>query len=411
MDELEVVLGRGPWQDVERQSASAKYVCISSNRERSISKHHARVFIMNGKWYIKDAGSRNGLFYNFNKVNQAVALRVGARLDIGSAATYIVHAKNVKTANREPEENSLTSMNLEDAATTLKGALANLQRVCEDTCSDIQQNNPVAAIRRLRNNVDAISNKFQAQPESAKTSKKKSPQSPAQGNSRRHNELLNNPALQVDTPQSVVERKTGQVEETKSSTPETTNLTGCKRKHELLAEETRTPVRETPKPSRIRGWMSMFNFSDKKKESKRDDQETKHDDQEMYVEETKHGESTPQPVQEPASKNGSVAQNNVDIDHTATEGCVRTAKNDCNGTAIASDSTIESGPSNFVRRQMDVSPECSEDDDNPMVVAEQASLEKALRENQKQVNLLTHGPEAKQLEKAISACVKQACSL
>ncbi|MBC8531378.1 FHA domain-containing protein [Gehongia tenuis] len=54
---LESIIGRGRSCDVNVEDAS-------------ISRSHCRIYFKQGKWYVEDAGSRNGTFLNGKKVSR-----------------------------------------------------------------------------------------------------------------------------------------------------------------------------------------------------------------------------------------------------------------------------------------------------------------------------------------------------
>jgi len=47
------------------------------------SRYHAEILLQNGKWYIRDSGSKNGTFVNGTKITTPVLLRNGDKIKIG----------------------------------------------------------------------------------------------------------------------------------------------------------------------------------------------------------------------------------------------------------------------------------------------------------------------------------------
>jgi diguanylate cyclase (GGDEF)-like protein len=58
--------------------------CNASFDDQSLSREHARVMLVNDVWIIRDAGSRNGTFVNDVRIEKAVAMRDGDRIQLGS---------------------------------------------------------------------------------------------------------------------------------------------------------------------------------------------------------------------------------------------------------------------------------------------------------------------------------------
>ena len=49
-----------------------------------VSRHHARVILHNGAVWVQDAGSRNGIFVNGNRVSGHKQISPGAQIQIGN---------------------------------------------------------------------------------------------------------------------------------------------------------------------------------------------------------------------------------------------------------------------------------------------------------------------------------------
>jgi pSer/pThr/pTyr-binding forkhead associated (FHA) protein len=63
--------------------------CQVALTDPTVSQLHARIFRRDGRLYIEDLGSSNGTYVNRKKVSQAIALRRGDRLAIGSTVLEV----------------------------------------------------------------------------------------------------------------------------------------------------------------------------------------------------------------------------------------------------------------------------------------------------------------------------------
>ena len=67
-----------------------------------VSRYHARLLCDNGTVWLQDAGSRNGVFVNEQRLTQARALKVGDRIFIGEHVFQVAWDDDV--ASDEPED-------------------------------------------------------------------------------------------------------------------------------------------------------------------------------------------------------------------------------------------------------------------------------------------------------------------
>lgn len=58
--------------------------------DEDVSRYHARVLLDNGTLWLQDAGSRNGIFVNDQRVSGHVGLKVGDRVTI---ATHVLEVR------------------------------------------------------------------------------------------------------------------------------------------------------------------------------------------------------------------------------------------------------------------------------------------------------------------------------
>lgn len=87
-----------------------------------VSRFHARILFDNGSLWVRDAGSRNGVFVNGKRVSDHKALKVGDRVRFGSATFEVQWAEpsldtvvSERTIVREPPEATVTAVAVNDA--------------------------------------------------------------------------------------------------------------------------------------------------------------------------------------------------------------------------------------------------------------------------------------------------------
>lgn len=70
----------------------------------SLSRHHARVTKKDDKYYVEDAGSRNGTFHNGIRVRQASELKTGDLIQLGEIIIRFIepHAEKVQVTDTAP---------------------------------------------------------------------------------------------------------------------------------------------------------------------------------------------------------------------------------------------------------------------------------------------------------------------
>lgn len=69
-----------------------------------VSRFHARLLFENGSLWIRDAGSRNGVFVNDKRIPEHKALKVGDRVRIGSTIFQVRWADEVATEGAVSKE-------------------------------------------------------------------------------------------------------------------------------------------------------------------------------------------------------------------------------------------------------------------------------------------------------------------
>ena len=77
--------------------------------DRFLSRHHARLFLEDGRVYLEDLGSRNGTFLNGTAVQQPAAVALGDRVEICSTSLVFGDAQSV-ASTAGPDPDSFSSM-------------------------------------------------------------------------------------------------------------------------------------------------------------------------------------------------------------------------------------------------------------------------------------------------------------
>jgi phosphoserine phosphatase RsbU/P len=63
--------------------------CRLPIKDRYLSRHHAEILWMDGRWVVNDAGSVNGTFVNGERIQRAVPIRVGDRITLGDTELVV----------------------------------------------------------------------------------------------------------------------------------------------------------------------------------------------------------------------------------------------------------------------------------------------------------------------------------
>ncbi len=79
--------------------------------DRSLSRHHARVFQQDGSWWIEDLGSRNGTLYNGEPIDSGpVRIRPGDVLGLGGSFITVSTVEATSQGERRPPETTANSV-------------------------------------------------------------------------------------------------------------------------------------------------------------------------------------------------------------------------------------------------------------------------------------------------------------
>jgi serine phosphatase RsbU (regulator of sigma subunit) len=72
--------------------------------DQSVSRHHARLFTRDGRWWVEDLGARNGTLLNDEPVVKPMPLGAGDRLKIGETIVRFLPAEPVTQATAQIED-------------------------------------------------------------------------------------------------------------------------------------------------------------------------------------------------------------------------------------------------------------------------------------------------------------------
>jgi pSer/pThr/pTyr-binding forkhead associated (FHA) protein len=75
--------GRKEWRIVEELVIGRAPECAVCLEDEFASNLHARVYALQGRYYVEDLGSTNGTYVNGRRINYPIELRVGDRIKVG----------------------------------------------------------------------------------------------------------------------------------------------------------------------------------------------------------------------------------------------------------------------------------------------------------------------------------------
>lgn len=58
--------------------------------DRFVSGHHARIYVKNNEYTLEDLNSTNGVFLNYNRIQEKVHLKAGDEIKIGSSLFKVI---------------------------------------------------------------------------------------------------------------------------------------------------------------------------------------------------------------------------------------------------------------------------------------------------------------------------------
>jgi len=82
--------------------------CNLKPRSELISRYHCEIFLLDGDFFVRDMGSKNGVFLNEKQITDTNELRTGDKLAIGPLEFFVHISSEEKAGEGEPLEGSPT---------------------------------------------------------------------------------------------------------------------------------------------------------------------------------------------------------------------------------------------------------------------------------------------------------------
>lgn len=74
---------RKEWEIVEELVIGRAPECSVCLEDEFVSNLHARIYVLQDRYYVEDLGSTNGTYVNGRRINYPIELRVGDRIKVG----------------------------------------------------------------------------------------------------------------------------------------------------------------------------------------------------------------------------------------------------------------------------------------------------------------------------------------